>query len=272
MYDIELNNGVKMPVLGLGIYKMTDEGEMKDAVQHALAAGYRSFDTAQMYGNEGMLGNVLEKTDISRENLFLTSKVDTGNMGYEKTRASFTRSLEELKTDYLDLFLVHWPGQKKQRLLDTWSAMEELYFQGKIRAIGVCNCQIRHLEWILENSRVTPAVNQVERNPLMNDEELFLWCREKGIQMEAWRPLLKGNVDLPEIAELAGKYGKTPAQILLRWEIQSGYIVIPKSVHQERIFENADIFDFELDETDMSQLSSMNTGKHSSHDPESYDF
>ena len=272
MYDLELNNGVKMPVLGLGIYKMTDEGEMKDAVQHALAAGYRSFDTAQMYGNEGMLGNVLEKTDISRENLFLTSKVDTGNMGYEKTRDSFTQSLEDLKADYLDLFLVHWPGQKKQRLLDTWSAMEELYFQGKIRAIGVCNCQIRHLEWILENSRVTPAVNQVERNPLMNDEELFLWCREKGIQMEAWRPLLKGNVDLPEISELAGKYGKTPAQILLRWEIQSGYIVIPKSVHQERIFENADIFDFELDETDMSQLSSMNTGKHSSHDPESYDF
>lgn len=272
MYDLLLNNGVKMPVLGLGIYKMTDQEEMEQAIGYALQAGYRSFDTAQMYGNEAMLGNVLGKMDISREKLFLASKVDTGNMGYEKTIESFGQSLRDLGTDYLDLFLIHWPGQKKERLLDTWKALEELCGRGEVRAIGVCNCQIRHLEWILENCRILPAVNQVERNPRMNDETLFDWCNNHEIQMEAWRPLLKGNFDLPGMEELTGKYQKSPAQIILRWEIQSGYAAIPKSVRKERIFENADIFDFELEQTDMERLSAMNTGKHSSHDPETYDF
>ncbi len=272
MEYLTLNNGIAMPILGLGIYKMTDYEEMEKAVGYALEAGYRSFDTAQMYGNEAMLGKALQHREIDREDLFLTSKVDLGNMGYEAALKSFEQSLQALRTDYLDLFLVHWPGQQRKRLVDTWKAMESLYQDKKVRAIGVCNCQEKHLNWILESARIIPAVNQVERNPLMNDRALFSWCQSRQIQMEAWRPLLKGNVDLPGITALAKKYKKTPAQIILRWEIQSGYAVIPKSVHKERILENAHIFDFQLEKRDMEQIDRMDTGIHSSHDPNTFDF
>lgn len=272
MYDVTLNNGVKMPVLGLGVYKTLDLKQMQDAVDGALKAGYRSFDTAQMYGNEDLLGEAIQKSGINRQDVFLTSKVDTGNMGYQKTLDSFAVSLEKLKTDYLDLFLVHWPGQQKQRLRETWRAMEELCRAKKIRAIGVCNCVPRHLEWIMEDSDIIPAVNQVERHPLLNQEKLSSWCSKFQIQLEAWAPLLRGNFDLPQIQSLAGKYAKTPAQIILRWDIQSGFIVIPKSVHEERIFENADIFDFELSQEDMQIINQMNNGHTTSFDVETYDF
>lgn len=272
MREIILNNGVKMPLLGLGVYQTTGDAEMRAAVDAALEAGYRCFDTAQMYKNEHVLGKALDAAGAPRDTLFLTSKVDLDNMGYENTLASFQQSLEKLRTDYLDLFLIHWPGQQQNRLLDTWRAMETLCAQKKVRAIGVCNCQPRHLQWILDACETAPAVNQVERHPLLNERTLIDWCVPRRIALQAWAPLLRGNLDHPEIMRLAHKHGKTPAQVVLRWDIQSGVAVIPKSVRRERIFENAAIFDFDLEPEDMAVLDGMDTGAHTSHDPETFDF
>lgn len=272
MKEVILNNGVKMPVLGLGVYKATDAAEMEAAVQWALEAGYRGFDTAQMYKNEELLGQSLKKAGTAREDIFITSKVDLEHMSYKPALESFEESLKKLQTDYIDLFLIHWPGQQRERLLETWRALEELYRRKKVRALGVCNCEVRHLEWILETCEVKPAVNQVERHPLLNENELGKWCTEKEIVMEAWAPLMRGNMDMPQITDMAEKYGKTPAQIILRWDIQSGYIVIPKSVHKERIYENADIFDFTMSQKDINVLNSMDNGHRTSFDPETFDF
>lgn len=272
MYDVTLNNGVKMPVLGLGVYKTLDLAEMQRAVDGALNAGYRSFDTAQMYENEHLLGEALEKTGVPRRELFVTSKVDLGNMGYQNAKDSFAESIEKLRTDYLDLFLVHWPGQKKERLKETWRALQELSSDGKIRAIGVCNCTPRHIGWLTEDGGALPAVNQIERHPLFNQQALCAWCMEHDIHVEAWAPLVRGGFALPKILALAEKYGRTPAQIILRWDIQSGCIVIPKSVHEERIIENADIFDFELEEADMEVIGGMETGYTTGWDLENFDY
>lgn len=272
MQDITLNNGITMPILGLGVYKTLDLSEMQRAVDGAFRAGYTSFDTAQMYENEQLLGEALEKSGVGREKIFLTSKVDLGNMGYQNTKDSFAASLEKLRTDYLDLFLVHWPGQKKERLQETWRAMEELLSAGKIRAIGVCNCTPRHIGWLTENGGTLPAVNQIERHPLFNQNGLAAWCMEQGIRVEAWAPLVRGGFALPGIVLLAEKYRRTPAQIILRWDIQSGCIVIPKSVHEERITENADIFDFELEAEDMRTIDAMETGYTTGWDLESFDY
>lgn len=268
----KLNNGVEIPVVGLGVYQTNSFEEMLNAVKWASDAGYTSFDTAQMYKNENLLGKALKEAGLDRKELFITSKVDLHNMGYENTIKSFEESLQKLETEYLDLFLVHWPGQKKERLVETYKAMENLYKQGKIRAIGVCNCEPKHIDWILEECEVVPAINQVERHPFQNDKKLFEFCSQKGINLEAWAPLNRGNFDNPKIKEIANWYERTPAQIILRWDIQSGYIVIPKSVHRERIFENADIFNFELSIEDMETLDNMNTGVRTSFAPETFDF
>ncbi len=268
----KLNNGVEIPVLGLGVYLTDDYGEMKDTVKWAIEKGYTSFDTAQMYKNEHLLGNAIKDLKLNRDKLFITSKVDIKNMGYENTLKSFEESREKLQASYIDMFLVHWPGQKKERLIETYKAMEDLYKQGKIRVIGVCNCEPKHLNWILEECETVPAINQVERHPFFNDKKLFDWCNQRNIRLEAWAPLNRGNFDNPRIKKIAEKYNRTPAQIILRWDIQSGYIVIPKSVHKERIFENANIFDFELREEDIENLNNMNTGARTSFDPATFDF
>lgn len=270
--EVLLNNGVKIPVIGLGVYKVTDPGEIEVAVESALEAGYRAFDTAQMYRNEQMLGQSLKNAGIPREEIFLTSKVDLGNMGYQKTLDTFQESLEKLQTDYLDLFLIHWPGQDKERVLETWKAMEELYQKKRIRALGLSNFNPRHLEWVLESASVKPVLNQVEHHLQFQNTQLALWCQERGIRMQAWSPLMRGNLTQPQLLALAKKYGKTPAQIVLRWDLQNGYLVIPKSVHRERIFENIDIFDVELEPEDMALLNSLHTGQRISHDPEVFDF
>lgn len=270
---IELNNGVMMPRLGLGLYKTTDEAEMQTAVTSALEACYQSFDTAQMYQNEELLGHALQQSGAKRENLFLTSKVDLGNMGYDAALASFEQSLNKLKTEYLDLFLIHWPGQQKERCVATWRALEKLYYDKRVRAIGVSNFYARHLDWLLLECDVIPAVNQIERNPLLQVPKLSAYCQSHHIKAEAWSPLLRGNFELPVICGLAQKHNKTPAQIILRWDIQSGYIVIPKSVHRERIFENAAIFDFFLEEEDMALIDSLDTNTRSGgRDPDTFDF
>ena len=269
---ITLNNGVAMPLLGLGVFRTNTPREMADAIGWAWEAGYRSFDTAQMYGNEGLLGNAIHQLGLPREEIFLTSKINLGNMGQQRTLSSFQKSLEQLRTDYLDLVLIHWPGQRPQRLVETWQTLEELYAAGHVRAIGVSNCLPRHLEMLLERCSVVPAVNQVERNPLSSANHILSWCHSRGIHLEAWSPLCKGNLDLEPIRCLAEKYGRTPAQIILRWDIQRQVVAIPKSVHRARIFENAAIFDFALEDADMTLIDQMDIGRHSSHDPETFDF
>lgn len=272
MEKIKLNNGVEIPCLGLGVYKTTSKEEMKEAVTSALDAGYRMIDGAQMYNNEDILGDVLQETGFPRKELFLVSKVERGNMSYDKVLSSFEETLKKLKTDYLDMFMIHWAGLQKERFLDTWRGMEKLYKEGRIKVLGVCNCCEKHIRWLLDNAEIKPAINQVERNPWNNEKEIEAFCKKHDIQMEAWAPLLKGNFALPEIVEIAKKVHKTPAQVVLRWDYQSHWIVIPKSVHRERIFENADFFDFTLSNEDMEKISSLSKGYHSSHDPETYDF
>ena len=269
---VSLYNGIEMPLVGLGVFKTNDQKEMDNAVRYALEAGYRSFDTAQMYQNDHILGESLRRLDLVRSDVFLTSKLDNPNQGYDKALLSFEESLRKLKTDYLDLFLIHWPGQKRSRLIESWRALERLHKEGRIRAIGVSNCMKRHLQWMAEDCDVMPAVNQIERHPLLNQNGLAQWCTQRGIQVEAWGPLVRGSFDFPQIREMAARYGKTPAQIILRWNVQSGYAVIPKSVHRDRIFENIDLFDFALDEADMRAIDAMDTGGRTSFDPETFDF
>lgn len=194
-----LNNGVEIPEMGLGVYKMNAGKEMDDAVRYAYEQGYRLFDTAQMYKNESGLGEALEKNRIPRQDIFLISKVDNCNQGYGRTIESFGESLERLKTDYLDSFLVHWPGQNRERMLDTWKAMEKLYTDGKVRSIGVCNFEVCQLEYLLANCKVRPMIDQIEHTPFMHDEKLLGFCRENEIQVMAWGPLLRGNLDEDEI-------------------------------------------------------------------------
>ena len=257
----KLNQGIEMPTLGLGVYKTLDETEMQNAVDWAVEAGYRSFDTAQMYQNEQLLGKALKRNGADRARLFLTSKILMENMAPEKLAPSYEKSLEKLQTAYLDLLLIHWPGQDKLRLQHAWDAMCNLYHDGKVRAIGVCNCVEKHLKWLHEVGDVMPAVNQVERHPLLNDTAVKKACDAYEIRMEAWSPLLRGKFALPKIVEIAARHGKTPAQVVLRWDIQSGYIVIPKSVHKERIFENADLYDFALTDEEIRQIDALSTGE-----------
>lgn len=267
---VTLNNGHLMPLLGLGVFKTTEQKEMDNAVSWALEAGYRLFDTAQMYGNESLLGNALESAGVCREDYFLTSKLEPSNSS--DPAGALKKSLDALKTDYLDMFMIHWPGQQKERLVRVWKQLEQLQAQGLIRALGVCNCTTSHLQWILDNCNVLPAVHQVEHHPLLNETELYSWCRSHGIQLQAWAPLMRGSLDHPVLVEIAERYHKSVAQIILRWDIQQGFSVIPKSVHRERIFQNADIFDFQLEQEDVILLNNMHTGQRSGKDPLSYDY
>ena len=243
-----LNNGVEIPEMGLGVYKMNAGKEMDDAVRYAYEQGYRLFDTAQMYKNESGLGEALEKNRIPRQDIFLISKVDNCNQGYGRTIESFGESLERLKTDYLDSFLVHWPGQNRERMLDTWKAMEKLYTDGKVRSIGVCNFEVCQLEYLLANCKVRPMIDQIEHTPFMHDEKLLGFCR------------------------MAAGYNKTSAQLLLRWNVQQGIIPIPKSKNKERLLQNISISDFEITEEDMKRMNAMNQNKRTSYDPMVFDF
>jgi len=251
-----LNNGVKMPWLGLGVFQSEDGKEVINAVKTALDSGYRSIDTAAIYHNERGVGKAILESKVAREDIFLTSKVWNSEQGYKSTLAAFEESLDKLQTDYLDLYLIHWP--KGEISIDTWKALEELYAKGKIKAIGVSNFLVHHLEDLLQNSKVVPAVNQVEFHPELVQPNLLKYCREKGIQLEAWSPIMKGRVnDVPVLQALAVKYGKTPVQITLRWDIQKDVVTIPKSVTAERIVANADIFDFELSAEDMAKIDRL---------------
>ncbi|MBU9724287.1 MULTISPECIES: aldo/keto reductase [Bacillaceae] len=266
---VTLNNGVKMPWLGLGVYKAEDGNEVKNAIKVALEAGYRSIDTASFYHNEAGVGEALRETDVPREEIFVTTKVWNDEQGYEETLKAFESSRTKLGLDVIDLYLVHWPVTGKFK--DTWRAMEKLYDEGKVRAIGVSNFNIHHLEYLLKDAKVKPVVNQVEFHPLLTQEELHEFCKKNDIQLEAWSPLTRGHMfDDERLVKLAEKYGKTPAQIILRWDLQKEVVTIPKSVTPARIQSNTEIFDFELSEEDMNILDSCNEHKRFGPDPDTF--
>lgn len=270
----KLNNGVEIPVLGLGVYKTLEPEDMRRAVDSALEAGYTLFDTAEMYENEALLGEALEASGADRKELFITSKLLMDHMSYEGAMEAFDKTLKDLRTDYLDMFLIHWPGQKKERLLETWRALEDLYLEGRVRAIGMSNFLIKHVDWILESCRVKPVIDQKEHNPRFTEPKLNEYLKAHDIALQSWSPLMRGDLGEPVLLRLAEKYHKTPAQIVLRWNIDEGFLVIPKSVRRERIFENADIFDFELEASELLEIDALNIGKSTSRsrDPETFDF
>ncbi|MGP6138956.1 aldo/keto reductase [Jeotgalibaca sp. A127] len=269
---VTLTNGVEIPQVGLGVFLMTDEEETVWALKHALKVGYRHFDTAAVYGNEAVLGQTLKDAGIAREELFLTSKVWNDMQGYEKTKQAFLESLEKLQTDYLDLYLIHWHGPYVK---DTWRAMEELYQAGKVKAIGVSNFSINHLEAMKEYATIMPMVNQVETHPYFPQDELRAYLEKENIRHESWGPLSQGKSDLllhPLLAEIGEKYGKTPAQVVLRWHIDRGSIVIPKSVNPGRIHENFELFDFKLNDEDLVAIAKINLETRYGRDPENTGF
>lgn len=265
---IALSNGVKMPQLGFGVWQVKEGEEVEKAVKHAIQTGYRSIDTAAIYGNEDGVGKAIKASGVSRDQLFITTKVWNSDQGFEHTLKAFDESMTKLQLDYLDLYLIHWPGPDQAKYIDTWKALEKLYADGKVRAIGVCNFKIHHLQALLDNSQVAPMVNQVEFHPLLNQQELLAFCKENRIQLEAWSPLMQGHLDLPLLTELAQKYQKTPAQIILRWDLQHEIVTIPKSITPHRIEENSNVFDFELSPEDMAKMDRLNENKRFGPDPD----
>lgn len=266
-----LRNGVKMPWLGLGVYKVSDGEEVERAVHEAVKVGYRSIDTAAFYANEKGVGKAVKSCGVPREQLFITTKVWNSQQGYESTLQAFEESRKKLDVEYIDLYLIHWPVRGKYK--ETWRALEKLYKDGWVRAIGVSNFQIHHLQDIMADGEVMPMVNQVEYHPYLTQKELHPFCQSQQIQLEAWSPLMRGEVlQHPTVIEIGAAYHKTPAQVVLRWDLQNGVVTIPKSVHPKRIHENADLFDFQLSHEDMMKLEGLNQNKRIGPDPDLFDF
>ncbi len=252
-----LNNGVKMPWMGLGVFKVTEGEEVIQSVKAAIKNGYISIDTAAIYGNEEGVGQAIKESGVPREELFITTKLWNSEQGYESTLAAFETSMNKLGLDYLDLYLIHWPGKDKYK--ETWKAFEKLYKDGRVRAIGVSNFLVHHLEDLLSSAEIKPMVNQVEFHPHLTQKELLAFCKNEGIQLEAWSPLKQGQLlSEPVLEDLAHKYNKSVAQVILRWDLQHGVVTIPKSIKEHRIIENANIFDFELSAEDMDKIDGLN--------------
>ncbi len=264
-----LHNGVNMPWLGLGVYKMAEGKEVERAVHAALEAGYRSIDTAALYQNERGVGQAVRTSGLPREEVFITTKVWNDDQGYESTLKAFEQSRRLLGVDYVDLYLIHWPVRGKFK--ETWRALEKLYKDGWVRAIGVSNFHIHHLENLLADCEIVPMVNQVELHPCLTQEPLREYCQKHHIQVEAWSPLMRGQLfEHPLLQELSRKYGKTPAQIIIRWDLQHEIVTIPKSARPERIRENAQVFDFELEAADMARLDELNENRRVGPDPDTF--
>lgn len=266
-----LNNTIKMPWLGFGVFQVQDGQEVEQAVRWALKAGYRSIDTAAIYGNELGVGKAIQESGVKRDDIFLTTKVWNEDLRKRRTLEAFNDSLERLGTDYVDLCLIHWPVKGCYK--DAWKTLEDIYKSGKVKAIGVSNFLVNHLEDILADGHITPAVDQVEFHPYLRQPNLLTFCKKHNIQLEAWSPLMRGKIlTVPEILKLADKYQKTSAQIVLRWDLQHGVVTIPKSVHRERIFENIQIFDFELLPEHMALLDQLDQGNRIGPDPDNFEF
>ncbi|MEV6794376.1 aldo/keto reductase [Streptomyces sp. NPDC051320] len=266
--SITLNNGVEMPQLGFGVWQIADD-EATKAVGTALEAGYRSIDTAAVYGNEEGTGRAIAGSGIARDDLFVTTKLWNTEQGYDSTLRAFDTSLGKLGLDYVDLYLIHWPVPAKDAYLDTYRAFEKIYADGRARAIGVSNFLPEHLRRLLDETSVVPAVNQIELHPHLQQAESRAYHAEHGIRTEAWSPLGqgKGLLEVPTLVAIARKHGRTPAQTVLRWHLQTGNIVIPKSATPSRIKENFDVLGFELDADDLAAIAALNEGKRLGSDP-----
>ncbi len=266
-----LHNGVKMPWLGLGVFRSSEGEEVINSVRYALDAGYRHIDTAALYENEAGVGKAIATSSVDRKDIFVTSKVWNSDQGYDSTLRAFDETLHKLKFDYLDLYLVHWPVKGKYK--ETWRALEKLYKDGRVKAIGVSNFLKHHLEDLFQSAEIIPMVNQMEFHPYLVQQDLIDFCNNNQIRYEAWSPLMIGKaVDIEVIKALSEKYHKTPAQIILRWDIQKGVVTIPKSSNKERINSNADIFNFEISEEDMKKIDSLDKGYRIGADPDNFDF
>ncbi|GAB0171723.1 aldo/keto reductase [Lysinibacillus sp. CTST325] len=276
MGNVTLNNGLEMPLIGYGVFRVPEGDDLAEAVKTAIAKGYRSIDTAQVYRNEESVGRgiraAIDEGLVTREELFVTSKVWNDGLSYEETLAAYDSSLEKLGLDYLDLYLVHWPGVDTN-YVDVYKALEKIYQDGRVRSIGVSNFHVHHLENLLKETSVVPVINQIEFHPHLTQKEVRAYCKEKGIQVEAWSPLMNGSL-LEEllIQQLASKYDKTPAQIVLRYDVQHGVVTIPKTMTPARMAENLTVFDFALAEEEMTQLDALNDGLRCGPDPEKFNF
>lgn len=273
MKEFVLNNGVKIPCIGLGVFRVEDAKVAYETVKMALSVGYRHIDTAMIYGNEEAVGRAIKDSGVPRQDIFLTTKLWNADQRSGEIQEAVDASLKRLDTDYVDLYLVHWPV--KETYVSVWKEMEHLYKQGKAQAIGVSNYNPHHLDDLLKTASIVPAVNQIECYPYLAQENVINYCKSKKIYPQAWGPLGAGKSDVLNdalIVELAKKYGKTPAQIVLRWNLERGVIVIPKSVHKERLIENLSVTDFELSADDVAKITSLNKNQRLGSDPETFDF
>jgi len=268
---VELKNGVPMPYFGLGVFQVQDGEEVKQGVKYALSAGYRHIDTASLYGNERGVGQAVRESDVPRKEIFVTSKVWNSDQRYDNTLRAFDVSMKLLDFEYLDLYLVHWPVKGKYN--ETWKALEQLYAEGRVRAIGVSNFLQHHLEDLLAHCKVMPMVNQMEFHPRLIQQELIDFCSRHMIQYEAWSPLMQGKIfNIKELRPLAEKYKKDIAQVVLRWNLQKNVVTIPKSIYRERIFSNAQIFDFEITAKDMQTIDRLDKNERVGADPDNFNF
>ncbi|WP_304504301.1 aldo/keto reductase [Amycolatopsis sp. DSM 110486] len=269
----KLNNGVEMPQLGFGVFQVPP-AETKAAVKTALDAGYRSIDTATAYGNEAAVGEALAESGIAADELFITTKLWNSDQGYDQTLRAFDSSISDLGLDQLDLYLIHWPLPARDKYIATWKALEKLYADGRVRAIGVSNFQPAHLRRVLDEGAVVPAVNQIELSPYLVQQELRAFHAEHGIATEAWSPLAKGGDLLAEsvVTDVAARHRRTPAQVVLRWHLQLGNVVIPKSVTPSRVAENFDVFGFTLTDDDLAALSALDRDGRTGPDPDTFDL
>jgi diketogulonate reductase-like aldo/keto reductase len=266
-----LHNGIQMPWLGLGVLHIPEGEAVENAVRWALESGYRHIDTAAVYGNEVGVGRAIKQSDVTREEIFVTTKVWNNDQGYDNTLIAFEASLKRLDMEYVDLYLVHWPV--KDKFKNTWRALETIYDSGRAKAIGVSNFLVHHLENLLQGARIVPMVDQVEFHPYLQQPDLQMFCRKHQIQLEAWRPIMQGRVmQVAELVELGHKYGKTPVHITLRWMLQRGIVTIPKSVQQHRIQTNADIFDFDIEPEDLTLIDDLDRSERLGADPDNFHF
>ena len=270
---IRLNNGVEIPQLGFGVYQVPPE-DTADAVATALEIGYRHIDTAEMYGNEKGVGEAVARSGIDRGEVFVTSKLNNGFHRRDDALRAFDQSLADLGFEYLDLFLIHWPLPGIDvDYIETWKAMEEIYASGRCRAIGVSNFQAHHLRRLFSQAQVRPAVNQIEVHPYLTQEELRAFDADHEIVTEAWSPIAQGKVlGDPAIVAIAERLGRTPAQVVLRWHVQRGDVVFPKSVSRQRMQENFELFDFELGTDDMATLTGLDRGERTGPDPDTFNY
>ena len=270
--NIKLNNGVEIPQLGFGVFQIAP-ADTRAATLEALRVGYRHVDTAEMYGNEREVGEAVRDSGLARSDIFVTSKLNNGFHARDEALAAFDRSLESMKFDYVDLFLIHWPLPAVGDFVETWKTLEEIYRTGRVKAIGVSNFQKHHLERLAAETETVPAVNQIEIHPYFNQDDLRAFDREHGIATEAWSPIAQGQVlDDPTIVAIAARLGRTPAQVALRWHIQRGEIVFPKSSTPSRIAENFAIFDFTLPAEDMAAISSLHRNGRRGPNPDEFNW